>query len=165
MSSNNHNRRWAGGVGKAACAAIAAALFGLPPAARADGPDPFEHLFGDTRINDWTPAADASLLNSDPTLAANLDASVDSFLLNVGQTDPLSFVAYEFDPSAFSMDPEGFGYFSDGGVPLNATGDLAIGLDYMFFATGIGEVPPGIWFPDIWDLAHLYEVIFGIGAF
>ena len=36
------------------------------------------------------------------------------------------------------MDPAGFGYFLDDGVPLNATGDFALGLDYMLYASGIG---------------------------
>jgi hypothetical protein len=65
-----------------------AALIGVAPAARADGPDPFEDLFGDTGINAWTPAADASLLSSDPTEAANLDASVENFLADAHPSAP-----------------------------------------------------------------------------
>jgi hypothetical protein len=159
MSSNNRNRRWAGGVGTAVSAAVAAALVGLAnaPAASADDPEvlpsddlsgglnPFEDLFGNSGINSWTTSADSFLASNDPTLAANLDTSVDNFLFNFGnQVDPFSIIAYRLDPSLpldqlpFSMDPAGFGYFLDGGVPLNATGDFALGLDYMLYASGIG---------------------------
>lgn len=74
MSGNKIDRRWAGGVG----IAVAAGLIGLAPAARADTePDPFEDLLGTAGVNTWTPAADASLDASNPTEAANLDASID----------------------------------------------------------------------------------------
>jgi hypothetical protein len=158
VSSNNRNRRRAGGVGMAVSAAFAAALIGLAhaPAASADnevlpsddmsgGLNPFEDLFGNSGVNTWTAAADSSLANNDPTLAANLDTSVDNFLINFGnQVDPFSTIAYRLDTSLpidqlpFSMDPAGFGYFLDNGVPLNATGDFAIGLDYLLYASGIG---------------------------
>ena len=156
MSSKDRNRRWAGGVGMAVGAAFAAALIGLAPAARADpelipsddlsgGPNPFEELFGSSGINTWTPSADSFLASNDPTLAAQMDTSVDNFLFNFGnQVEPFSTIAYRLDPSLpldqlpFSMDPAGFGYFLDGGVPLNATGDFALGLDYMLDASGIG---------------------------
>jgi hypothetical protein len=109
------------------------------------GANPFEDLFGNTGINSWTVSADSFLASNDPTLAANLDTSVDNFLFNFGnQVDPLSTIAYRLDPSLppdqlpFSMDPAGFGYFLDDGVPLNATGDFALGLDYLSYASGIG---------------------------
>jgi hypothetical protein len=159
MGSNNRNRRWAAGVGTAVGAAFAAALIGLAnaPAANADnevlpsddlgnsGANPFEDLFGNSGINTWTTSADSFLASNDPTLAANLDTSVDNFLFNFGnQVDPFSTIAYRLDPSLppdqlpFSMDPAGFGYFLDDGVPLNATGDFALGLDYISYASGIG---------------------------
>jgi hypothetical protein len=142
-------------LGTAVGAAFAAALIGLAdaPAASADsellpsddlfgniGANPFEDLFGYTGINSWTPSADSFLASNDPTLAGNLDTSVDSFLINFGnQVDPFSIIVDRFlDPSAFSMDPAGFGYFLDAGVPLNATGDFALGLDYALFYSGIG---------------------------
>ncbi|MGB7114265.1 MAG: hypothetical protein WBD77_27665 [Mycobacterium sp.] len=57
----------------AAGVAFAAALFGLAPAARADEPDPFQVLFGDSGINNtWTSTADAYLDTNDPTLASDL---------------------------------------------------------------------------------------------
>ena len=149
-------------LGTAVGVAFSAALSGLAPAARADTePGPFQDLFGDTGINSWTASADSSLLSSDPTLAASLDTSVDNFLVNIGGDDPFSFVAFLADPSAFSYDPAGFGYFTDGGVPLNASADFALGLDYTLFASGLdATVDPGIW-----DLANLYDAAFGAGAF
>jgi hypothetical protein len=145
-------------VGIGAGAACAAALIvANAPAASADDPEvlpsddlsgglnPFEDLFCNSGINSWTTSADSFLASNDPTLAANLDTSVDNFLINFGnQVDPFSIIAYRLDPSLpldqlpFSMDPAGFGYFLDGGVPLNATGDFALGLDYMLYASGIG---------------------------
>jgi hypothetical protein len=133
MSSNNRNRRSAGGVGMAVGAAFTAALIGLAnaPAARADTePDPFEDLFGTAGGNTWTPSADSFLNSIDPTnaLAGNFDTSVDNFLAQVGSNDPLGSLLYSFDPSAFSVDPTA-------GVllPDNAIGDLATGLDYTLF--------------------------------
>ena len=109
------------------------------------GMNPFEELFGNSGINTWTTSADSFLASNDPTLAANMDTSVDNFLFNFGnQVDPFSIIAYRLDPSLpmdqlpFSMDPAGFGYFLDSGVPLNATGDFALGLDYTLYASGIG---------------------------
>jgi len=145
------------GVGLAACVAIAGALLVADAtAASADdevipsddllgGANPFEDLFGNSGINAWTTSADSLLATNDPTLAAHLDTSIDSFLFNFGnQVDPFSIIAYRLDPTLpldqlpFSMDPAGFGYFLENGVPLNLTGDLAIGLDYMLYASGIG---------------------------
>jgi hypothetical protein len=127
-------------LGTAVGVAFAAALVGLAPAARGDTePDPFEDLFGDSGINSWTPSADSFLNSSDPTLAGDWDTSVDNFLLNIGnQEDPFSIIAYRLDPSAFSHDPAAFGYFLDDGVPLNATGDFALGLDWTLYESGIG---------------------------
>ena len=54
--SDSRNRRWTVGV------ALAAALIGLAPAARADTDlDPFEDLFGSSGINTWTASADNAL--------------------------------------------------------------------------------------------------------
>jgi hypothetical protein len=142
MSSTQRNRRWTGGIGITAFAAFAAAAIGLAnaPAARADiGADPFQDLFGDTGINSWTPSADSLLNSSDPTLAEAWDSSVENFIFNMGnQEDPFSIIADRLDPSSFSMDPAGFGYFLDDGVPLNATGDFALGLDWTLWESGIG---------------------------
>jgi hypothetical protein len=125
--------------------AFAAALIGLAPAARADEPDPFQLLFGDTGLNTWTPSADAYLDTNDPTLAANLETSVDIFHQGGGSAllpnDPFTFVTDELDPSAFS-----------GGFPDNAIGDFAVGLDYTVSAVGL--------YP---TLDPLLDVLFGVG--
>ena len=151
MRSNNRNRRSARGVGMAAGAAFAVALIGLAnsPAARADiEPAPFEDLFGDTGINSWTTSADSFLLSSEPTLAASLDTSVDNFLVNAGVfvgsdfpdgDDPFSFLVSGIDPSAFSAGAGGdLLPLVDGSLPVNGSADVAVGLDYALFATGIG---------------------------
>ena len=143
------------GMVMAAGAAFAAALIGLAPAAIADE-GPLEQLLGDTGFNSWTPAADASLLSSDPTLAGSLDASVDNFLADAPIStqfpegdDPFSFYTWEvFDPSAFTGEPLvdhlSLGIVVPGGLPDNAIGDLAVGLDYSLFASGIGGNDVGI---------------------
>jgi hypothetical protein len=149
MSSNNRNRQSVGSVGMAVGAAFAAALIASGPVARADAPGPFEDLFGDTGINTWTPAADASLLSSDPALAGSLDTSVENFLAGLlGSPDfpdgdaPFSDLVSEFDPTAFTGY---FGFGIDGGFPDNTIGDFAVGLDYTLFATGIAGNEVGIW--------------------
>jgi hypothetical protein len=164
MSGNNRNRRWAGGVGMAVGAAFAAGLIGLAPAASADTePDPFEDLLGTAEVNSWTASADASLDASNPTEAANLDASIDTFNNDVDlgyQIDPLSQLAFEFDPSGFGMD----GYAGDdpasGGLPLNAVTDLAVGLDYTLWASDLTGVGSGltdiVQIPDDIVIALLY---------
>ncbi len=55
--------------------------------------------------------------------------------------DPFTFLIYNvLDTSAFTDDP-GVGL-----VPDNAIGDLAVGLDYTLFASGLGQtLDPGIW--------------------
>lgn len=124
-----------------------AALIGLAPAARADTePDPFQALFGDTGINSWTPSADSSLISSDPTLAADLNTSVENFLADAPVStqfpegdDPFSFVTWELDPSTFTADPT-----LAGGLPDNALGDSAVALDYALFASGLGGNDVGI---------------------
>jgi len=134
--------------GMAVGAAFAAVLIGLAPAARADTePDPFEDLLGTAGANTWTPTADAELLSSNPTEAANLDASIDTFNADVEtayQIDPLSLLAFEFDPSGFTqggftgIDP------ASGGLPDNAISDLAVGLDYTLWADGATGVGTGL---------------------
>jgi hypothetical protein len=129
----------------AAGAAFAAAVIGLAPAARADEPDPFQLLFGDTGLNTWTPTADAYLDTNDPTLAAGFESSVDvfhqggSFLF---PNDPFTFVTDELDSTAFS-----------GGFPDNAIGDFAVGLDYSVDAVGL--------YPTI---DPYLDVLFGVGV-
>jgi hypothetical protein len=137
----------------AAGAAFAVALIGLAnaPAASADGPDPFEDLFGNTGINTWTTSADASLLSSNPTEAAALDTSVESFHMNLGQDDPFSLLANEFDPHAFTPDPATVVAQLVGGscvgcdiTPLDTTGDFALGLDYTLYASDATWLGTGI---------------------
>jgi hypothetical protein len=155
-------------LGTAAGAAFAAALIGVAnaPAARADTePDPLEDLFGTAGINSWTASADSSLLSSDPTLAGSLDPSVDNFLTNVADTatagispdDSISNLVYEFDPTSFSLD----GFYTSpgaGGLPIDSFGDLAVGLDYTLFASGIPEVGTGIA-----DLVQIpYDIALGL---
>jgi hypothetical protein len=146
MDSIHGNRRWTGGVGMAVSAAFAAAVIGLAgaPTTRADT-GPFEDLFGESGINYWTVSADSFLLSSDPTLAASLDTSVDNFLSAAvfspafpdGDT-PFTFSLFSVDPSAFTLGDTGYAPFDGGGLPDNAIADLAVGLDYTLFATGIG---------------------------
>ncbi|UMB68563.1 hypothetical protein [Mycobacterium paraterrae] len=140
-------RRRVGGV--CIAVAVASALVAHGPAASADVPDPFEDLFGDSGFNAWTPTADAALLNSDAPLAASLDTSVENFLGGLlgnasfpdGDT-PFSYLLSVIDPSAFTGD---FGFGIDGGVPDNGLADLAVGLDYTLFATGIAGNEVGLW--------------------
>jgi hypothetical protein len=134
MISNNRNRRWAGGVAMTAGAAFGAALIGLAPAARADTPEPFQDLFGDAGINTWTPSADAYLDTSAPNLATEFATSVDNYQTGFSALpdDPFTLLANEVDPSAFTVDP-GVGLFPD-----NVIGDLAVGLDYTVFSSGLG---------------------------
>jgi hypothetical protein len=161
MSSHTRKRRWAGGAGMPVGAAFAAALIGLAPATRADTePDPFEDLFGTAEDNSWTVSADNSLASSDPTLAANLDASVDNFeglnYSSAGADAPFTGVTYAYDPSAFTGVPYPF----DNCVvdcptfPLNATGDFALGLDYTVFASGLAPTLDAL----ISDLSPLLNI-------
>lgn len=125
------------GMVMAAGAAFAAALIGLAPAAKADEPDPFQLLFGDSGINTWTPTADTDLAALSPTLASDLVTSVDNF--QTGFYTLYGSVAFTdltdaLDPSAFSVNPDGIP------IPDNAIGDLATGLDYTLFASGLGSL-------------------------
>lgn len=127
------------GMVLAAGAAFAAAVIGLAPAARADEPDPLQLLFGDTGFNKWTPTADAYLDTNDPTLAAHFDASATDFEGGFGVDQLFASVTFTeltdaLDPSAFTASP------FLGGVPDNAIGDLAVGLDYALFASGLGSL-------------------------
>ena len=134
------------GMVLAAGAALAAAVIGLAPAARANEPDPLQLLFGDSGINTWTSTADAYLDTNDPTLAANLETSVDGFQQGgsfLFPNDPFTFVTDELDPSAFS-----------GGFPDNAIGDFAVGLDYTVFDVGL--------FP---TLDPFLDALFGVPGF
>jgi hypothetical protein len=124
-------------------------------------PDPFEDLLGTAGANSWTPTADAELLSSNPTEAANLDASIDTFNADVEtgyQIDPLSLLALEFDPSGFGFD----GYTGDdpasGGLPLNAITDLAVGLDYTLWASDLTGVGTGL--TEIVQLP--YDIVIGL---
>jgi hypothetical protein len=122
-------------LGTAVGAAFAAALIGLAntPVARADGPDPFEDLFGATGFNSWTPAADASLLSSDPSLAASLDGTVETYMSDVTQADPITQLVASIDPSAFTYNLVTGGALGVQEVPItqDGIGDLALGSDYL----------------------------------
>jgi hypothetical protein len=164
MSGDDRTGRWAGGVSMAVGATFAATLIGLAPAARADTePGPFEDLLGTAGVNSWTASADAWLDASNPTEAANLDVSIDTFNNDIElayQIDPLSQLAFEFDPSGFGID----GYTGDdpasGGLPLNAITDLAVGLDYTLWASDLTGVGSGladiVQIPDDIVIALLY---------
>jgi hypothetical protein len=122
-------------VGTAVGAAFAAALIGLAhaPAARADTePDPFELLFGDSGINSWTPAVDGYLDTNDPTLAADLNTSVDNFF--AATTD------HPFTELAVLGNLYGLDTIGTDGYPDNGLGDLAVGLDYSLFASGLAPI-------------------------
>jgi hypothetical protein len=126
-------------------AAFAAALIGLAPAAKADEPDPFQLLFGDSGFNAWTTTADASLDTNDPTLAADFEASVETFQQGgsfLFPDDPFTFVTDKLDATAFS-----------GGFPDNAIGDFAVGLDYSVDALGL--------YPTI---DPFLDLLFGVGV-
>jgi hypothetical protein len=115
---------------------------GLAPApgARADTePDPLEDLFGTAGTNTWTPSADASLLGSDPSLAASLDTTVDNYLALGSQDDPFSTLVYEADPSAFTSTTEtnSLGDVVGDLIPLNTAGDIAAGLDLAGYSVGL----------------------------
>jgi hypothetical protein len=121
----------------AAGVAFAAALIGLAPAARADEPDPFQLLFGDSGINTWTPTADTDLAALSPTVASDFDASVDNF--QAGFTT--LFGSVSFTELTDSVDPTAFIANADGiPIPDTAIGDLATGLDYTLFASGLGSL-------------------------
>jgi hypothetical protein len=122
-------------VGTAAVAAFATTLIGLAhaPAARADTePDPFQLLFGDTGINTWTPAADSYVDSNDPTLAANLDTSVDTFIAS--STD------HPFTELTVLLNFAGLDAFGADGYPDTGLGDLAVGLDYSLFGSGLAPI-------------------------
>jgi hypothetical protein len=129
-------------LGTAAGTAVAAALIGLAnaPAATADTDlDPFQDLFGTGGINTWTPTADADL----GALAGGFDTSVDNWQTGFETLfGSISFTSLAdiFDPSAFSANPDVFG----GLLPDNAIGDLAVGLDYTLFASGLTSLDVGI---------------------
>lgn len=118
----------------AASAAFAAALIGLAPAARADAPDPFQILFGDSGFNAWTTPADTDLATLSPTLAGSLDASATDF--EYAGYDTFTRLADTLDPIAFSgTNPVGLGVLPDGAI-----GDLAVGTDYTLSVTGLGSL-------------------------
>jgi hypothetical protein len=127
-------------------AAFAAALIGLAdtPAASADGPDPFEDLFGDAGINTWTPSADASLLADDPSLAATLDTSVESFYAGGYADYSLSMLAFEVDSTGFGgVEPYDIGLpenFPDAGYPQDLLATLAVGTDYALYASDLSSL-------------------------
>jgi hypothetical protein len=107
------------------------------PASSSTDLDPFQDLFGDSGINTWTPSVDSLLASSDPTEAASLDTSVDNFWSS-GDSPISSFVAEQF-PGSFGVGD------SSGGLPVNGIGDLAVGLDYGIFTSGLAPtLDPGL---------------------
>jgi hypothetical protein len=84
---------------------------------------------------------------------------VDNFLTNVavGQDDPLSSLVYEFDPTSFSFD----GFYDSpeaGGLPNDGLADLAVGLDYTLFASGLESLGTGVT-----DLVQIpYDIALGL---
>ncbi|UMB68531.1 hypothetical protein [Mycobacterium paraterrae] len=167
MSNRKRNRRYLVGVELAIGAAVIAATVASASAANADSGidvqlDPFELLFGDTGFNSWTVAADSSLLSSDPVLAADLATSVDDFHTGFSDfslvpTDPFSVLVTYVDPAAFSDYPD------FGGLPVDGIGDLAVGLDYAVYASGLGPVLDpviGGFFLPI-ELPYFLEFLFG----
>jgi hypothetical protein len=151
-------------LGTAVGAACAAALIGLAPAATADTePDPFEDLLGSYGSNSWTVSADNSLATSDPTLAASFDTSVDNFG-DAGIPPAFENILGQLDPSAFSVEltgPDQYGYF-----PVTDAGDLAVGLDYTLFASGLGStVEPALWNTFEWGEAILLSPLLLLAGF
>jgi hypothetical protein len=172
--ADRRGRRSVLGVGTATGAAFAAALIGLAnaPAATADTDlDPFQDLFGDSGINTWTPAADSSLASIDPTgtLAGNLDTSVDNFIHGMGPDGfadgPFMELVAESDPSAFTSSVEQFGpsdYVSVL-IPQDATGDIAQGLDFLGFESGLDTLGnPLNWPVELFALVFFGLLPFGI---
>jgi hypothetical protein len=173
--NSNRNCRWVAGVG----IPIAAGLIGLAPAARADGP--FEDLFGDTGFNSWTPAADASLLSSAPTLAATLDTSVEQYIENVAAADPITTLTSEVDPSAFTFSDE---WFTDAGqpiltvpvdctfgcnelaipIPQDGIGDVALGSDYLLSLTGVDAFGNPLDFVSAIEFDLVFFPVLALGA-
>ncbi|HUB53969.1 MAG TPA: hypothetical protein VMB04_02245 [Mycobacterium sp.] len=122
------------------------------PAAATTGP--FEELFGDGGINTWTPSADALLLADDPSLAATLSTSVESFYAAGSTDDPLSLLAFEFDSTGFGgIEPYDIGLpqdFPDAGFPQDLLATLAVGTDYALYASGLSSLGT--------DLAYLVQI-------
>jgi hypothetical protein len=113
-----------------------------PAAAAPSDLNPFEDLFGTAGINTWTTGADTLLNGSDPSQAASLDASVDAFIAaeDAGYVDSGAGPAYLVDPLQ-SLVGEFIGpspfLNGDEGVPVTGIGDVAVGLDYEIFASGL----------------------------
>jgi hypothetical protein len=180
MSSNDRHRRWTVGV------VFAAALIGVAPAARADGP--FEDLFGDSGFNSWTPAADASLLSSAPTLAATLDTSVQHFIENVAAADPITTLTSEVDPSAFTFSDEVFingpgnttlwpalpidtvpdcTYgcdFATVPIPQDGIGDAALGSDYLLSLGGLDTFGNPLDFASLAEFDLVFYPLLALGV-
>jgi hypothetical protein len=106
--------------------------------------DPLAQLYGDTGFNSWTTTADTDLAALSPTLASDLVTSVDNF--QAGFDTYFGAVTFTYltdylDPSAFSANPDGLL------IPDNAIGDLATGLDYTLFASGLGSLDADLLLP------------------
>jgi hypothetical protein len=83
---------------------------------------------------------------NDPTLAADFDASATDFEGGFGVDQLFASVTFTeltdaLDPSAFTASP------FLGGLPDNAIGDLAVGLDYTLFASGLGSLDADLLVP------------------
>ena len=117
-------------LGTAVGVAFVAALIGVAPPARADTePDPFEDLFGDSGINTWTPAADASLGTS---IRHQPDALIDS-MDSSGISPPFLNIIAQLDPSAYRTHrPTGAGISPPTGWVI-----LPTTLDFSLYASGL----------------------------
>lgn len=129
------------------------------PAAATTGP--FEELFGDGGINTWTPSADALLLADDPSLAATLSTSVESFHAAGFSDDALSNLAFELDSTGFGgVEPGDIGLptnFPDAGYPQDLLATLAVGTDYALYASGLSSLGT--------DLNYLVQIPADIAIF
>jgi hypothetical protein len=157
------------------------------PVARADD-GPFEDLFGDTGFNSWTPAADASLLSSAPTLAATLDTSVEQYIENVAAADPITTLVSEADPSAFTFNDLTF-VDAPGGMPIwpglpsdtiadctygcdfvavpipqDGIGDAALGSDYLLYLGGLDTFGNPLDFVSLAEFDLVFFPLLAVGA-
>lgn len=101
------------------------------------GDGPFDTLFGDSGFNAWTTPADTDLAALSPTLDSDFATSVDNFdtqFFTLYGSVSFTELTDVLDSSAFTVNADGIP------IPDNAIGDLATGLDYTLFASGLGSL-------------------------
>jgi hypothetical protein len=170
MSNKNSTgtRRTAVGVGMAAGAAIAAAMFGMGTAHAVTAPSGdqgFEILFGGDGTDSGVTtaqasdnaAADLALSQSSSGDAASFDTLASSF--EAGNAHPIADLVQSIDPAAFSdqVTPGITGTLEGGAylVPENLLGYIATDLDYFALnPTGLDYL-----------LAPVIELLVGSPAF